>query len=122
MLNENKALLFKLVGDEQILNNPYQTQPVILDSGKFCCSDGECIHDIWFSPTGFGYKDDAKSIGYLLLPVQVFLNEHKARNYKFSTVSTSVSALLLKDFKAKIPLPVCPVEHQKLFFPALFIK
>lgn len=80
------------------------------------------MKQVWFSPTGFGSKQDEKVVGYIELPHGVRLNEHKCRNYKLSVMSTKMYDFFKSDFNHVEQVEQVSVEHQKAFFPYLFIE
>ena len=117
MLNENLALFSCMTAN--IIGPPTRNDKTLMFSKDDICGTNENVKEVWFSPTGFGPKDDAYSIGYIRLPVCVRLNEHNAKNYKLVVVSTSVTEPILKDWNKVIELPHVSKEHQLAIFPNL---
>jgi hypothetical protein len=123
MKNQNKVLLWHIVGEEHLILDYFQTETTLnITADDVCGTLIEAVHEVWHSPTGFDVKDDAVSIGFILLPFIVHLDEHNCKYYRLSPLSTTITERFLHNWKLILPVPQVSVEHQKRFYPYLFIR
>ena len=121
MTPRSQAIL-DLVVSHADLPSPYSEEPTLTITSRDLWNTVEKVVEVWWSPTGFGGKDDARSVGFLRIPHCVCLNEHATKNYKFSVLSTSIAERFIKDFKQEISLPQAGKTVQVAIMPHLIIE